>query len=127
MKTYITYIAMFILITAASVINAKSFKTNSNKILVETQLLNNLNSNIEGLKVNSIQVLGEIKSEKSVLSLMESLKSDKSESIRISSAQSLYKIGDARGIYAIQQSAKFDDSKRVREVCKNIYNETLKK
>ena len=58
---------------------------------------------------------------------MESLKSDNSESIRISSAQSLYKIGDARGIYAIQQSAKFDESKRVREVCKNIFNESLKK
>lgn len=127
MKTHITYIAMFTIITAASVINAKSIKTNSNKNLVETQLLNNLNSDIEGLKVNSIQVLGEIKSEKSVLSLMESLKSDNSESIRISSAQSLYKIGDARGIYAIQQSAKFDESKRVREVCKNIFNESLKK
>lgn len=127
MKTHITYIAMFIIVTTASVINANSIKTNSNKNLVETQLLNNLNSDIEGLKVNSIQVLGEIKSEKSVLSLMESLKSDNSESIRISSAQSLYKIGDARGIYAIQQSAKFDESKRVREVCKNIFNESLKK
>ncbi len=126
MKNQVIYTVVFLLIISFSITSARPFSAAKRNANIETNLMKNLDSEIEGLKVNSIQVLGDLQSTSSVIPLQQVLKNDKSESVRIAAALSLYKIGDLRGIFTIKQTIRFDDSKRVRDICKNIYNEYTK-
>jgi HEAT repeat protein len=74
-----------------------------------------------GLKVSAAYYLGERKSEKSVIPLMNMLKSDPSPEARIMAALSLYKIGDEKGVFAIHRAGDFDDNEQVRKMCKILY------
>lgn len=94
--------------------------------LIEQNLLVGVHSENYGLKLSSVYRLGEMKSGKAVIPLLNILHTEKNEPARILAALSLYKIGDARGIYAVQRAAKFDDSERVRRMCANFYNEFVK-
>jgi HEAT repeat protein len=75
-----------------------------------------------GLKVSAAYYLGERKSQRSVIPLMNMLHTDTSPEARIMAALSLYKIGDERGIYAIQRAADFDDNEQVKKMCKILYD-----
>lgn len=101
---------------------AKEFpkKAKSNAI-IETNLLNGLSSENDGLQNSSAYFLGEMKSTRAVIPLLSILHNSNDEAKRINAALSLLKIGDARGIYAIKQSIKFDESPRVRKMCQNFY------
>ncbi len=73
-----------------------------------------------GLKVSAAYYLGERKSQKAVIPLMNILKSDESPEARIMAALSLYKIGDERGIFAVQRAIEYDKNEQVRKIC-NIF------
>lgn len=84
-------------------------------------LTNGLHSDNVGLRTSSIFMLGELKSNESVIELMRILREDEFEEARILAALSLYKIGDARGINAVKQRIKFDESDRVKRICQLLY------
>jgi hypothetical protein len=88
-------------------------------------LTNGLNSDNVGLRTSSVYLLGELKSNESVIELMRILRNDPYEEARILAALSLYKIGDARGINAIKQRTRFDESERVRKNCQLFYQSFL--
>lgn len=100
-------------------------KSNVNRDLVITNLLNGINSGNQGLRMSSAYFLGEFKSDEAVIPLMKILKSDDNEESRIMSALSLLKIGDSRGIFAIKQAIQFDESERVRKMCSIFYQDYL--
>lgn len=74
-----------------------------------------------GLKVSAAYYLGERKSKKAVIPLMNVLHTDSCAEARIMAALSLYKIGDERGIFAVQRAADFDDNEQVKRMCKILY------
>ncbi len=91
----------------------------------EQNLLEGIKSDNYGLRASATYILGELRSDKSVIALMGVLHNEKEEGGRIVAALALYKIGDARGLYAVKQAAKFDDSERVRRQCEKFYFEHL--
>jgi len=74
-----------------------------------------------GLKVSAAYYLGERKSQKAVIPLMNMLHTDSTAEARIMAALSLYKIGDERGIFAIQRAVEFDENEQVRRMCKILF------
>ena len=100
-------------------------KSNVNRDLVITNIMNGINSGNQGLRMSSAFFLGEFKSDEAVIPLMKILKSDENEESRIMSALSLLKIGDSRGIFAIKQAIQFDESERVRKMCSIFYHDYL--
>lgn len=74
-----------------------------------------------GLKVSAAYYLGERKSQRSVIPLMNMLHTDQSPEARIIAALSLYKIGDERGIFAIKRAAEFEDNEHVKRMCAILF------
>lgn len=109
---------------SAAVFPSKEVKTKDVQA-IEENLLNGLTSENYGLRTSTAYFLGEYKSTKSVIPLMNMLHSEKDESGRILAALALIKIGDSRGVYAVKQAAKFDESKRVQRLCRIFYNAYL--
>ena len=89
---------------------------------IESNLLMGIKSDNEGLRISSAYFLGELKSEKALLPLMEMLRSEENEGARLMAALSLVKIGSERGLYMLKREAQFNSSKRVRNMCKIFYN-----
>ncbi len=99
-----------------------SYPQDSNKVMpnsTESELNYwiGVKSDNSGLRASSAYYLGEMKSEKAVIPLMEILRSDTSASVRIMAALSLYKIGDERGVHAIKQAVQFDSDEQVKKMC----------
>lgn len=88
----------------------------------EESLLQSMKSKNFDERVNSAFALGEIKSSKALIPLLDMLHNEPVEGARIMAALSLYKIGNAQGLYAIERAAIFDKSERVRKMCANFYN-----
>ncbi len=130
-KLSFAYIVLAIIVLLVTSIKAESLSQTEKDNIVQNLSMGLLSEN-QGLRVSSALVLGRlidinyIKDEdakSTVLSLMEMLNKGDTEQERISAALALYKIGDAKGIYQLQGSAKFDDSKRVKDICRILYNE----
>jgi len=100
--------------------------TSYNKNLIETNLLIGISSENDGLKLSSINLAGDIKSDKSVIELLKVLNSDTNEKIRGAAALSLVKIGDERGIKAIEFASRFDNSTYVKKLCKMFFSYYVK-
>ena len=126
LKTIITLLVVFLLTATLFASEVPTTQRSMDMNLIEANLLNNLDTDNRGLSISSVQMLGEIKSNKAVIPLMRILKNSGDEAARISAALSLYKIGDARGLYAVKQAAKFDNSQRVRNMTNKFYLESLK-
>lgn len=90
--------------------------------LIEQNLLIGLNTENAGLQSSSAYMLGEIKSEKSVIPLMRMLRNNEDPHMRIMAALALYKIGDSRGIWAVKQAVQFDDNECVRKKCNQFFS-----
>jgi HEAT repeats len=88
---------------------------------IDLNYLNGVKSDNLGLRASSAYYLGERKSEKAVIPLMEVLRSDTSSAARIMAALSLYKIGNERGIFAIKQAIQFDADEQVKKMCSILY------
>lgn len=88
---------------------------------IEINYLKGAESDNLGLKISAAFQLGERKSRKAVIPLMEVLREDSAPEARIMAALSLYKIGDERGIFAIKKAMEFDNSGQVRQMCGIFY------
>jgi len=129
MKNTIVIICLFVLSISFTSLGfndpTPSLKSNLNRDLVISNLMNGVNSENQGLKISSTYFLGEIQSSQAVIPLMKILKNDENEESRIMAALSLLKIGDARGMFAIKQAISFDDSERVKKMCTIFYQNYL--
>jgi len=103
-----------------------SLQNSVTKKAAVTNLLIGLSSGNFGLRTSSAYMLGEIKADEAVVPLMKMLRNEKNEDGRIVAALALYKINDSRGIFAVKQAVNFDESNRVRKLCTNFYNQSLR-
>jgi len=88
---------------------------------IEANLVHGLKTDVEGLKISCAYYLGELKSHKAVLPLMEILRSDDSYPARIIAALSLIKIDDPQGVYMVKRTAQFNDQDGVRKMSEKFY------
>jgi hypothetical protein len=94
--------------------------------LTEAKLLDDVHCDNCQTKESAIFDLGELRSEKAVIPLMDVLHSDGVESSRVVAALALCRIGDARGTFAVKRAATFDRSEKVRTVAAWFYNTYVK-
>jgi len=94
--------------------------------MAEVNLLVGLHSDNLGLRESSAYMLGELKSGKAVIPLMNLLRSEEHESSRVVAALALCRIGDERGVYAVKQAAKFDDNEFVQQKCAWFYDQYVR-
>jgi HEAT repeat protein len=94
--------------------------------MTEAKLLDDVHCDNCQTKDNAIFDLGELRSEKAVIPLMDVLHRDGDESSRIVAALALCRIGDARGTYAVKRAATFDKSEKVRTLSAWFYNTYVK-
>ena len=88
---------------------------------IEINYLVGVNTENLGLKVSAAYYLGERKSTKAVIPLMDMLHTESSPEARIMAALSLYKIGDERGIFAIKRAIEYDENEQVKKMCGILY------
>lgn len=89
--------------------------------LIEQNYIEGLKSDNCGLRVSCAYFLGEMKSTKAVIPLMDLLNNCPKDEVRLIAALSLIKIGDKRGIYLVKRQAEFCDVERVRALCEHLY------
>lgn len=94
---------------------------------IELNRLIGLASDNEGLRVSCAFNLGEMKSQKAVISLMQLLREGKTFEERVIAALSLVKIGDPQGVYLVSRLAKYSDCEKTRRMCEKFYNGFLYK
>ena len=90
--------------------------------IIENNYLRGLTVDNLGIKTSSAYFLGEMKSDKAVVPLMNILKNEKDEALRIMAAWSLIKIGDFRGISLVKHVSENCDCKSVKCLCDFFYN-----
>jgi HEAT repeat protein len=122
MKSLLIFAALLLSISAAQMQAHESIlPAGANKALIEENLLIGLASDNTGLQRSSALMLGRIKSDRSVISLMEVLHNNTNTDVRIAAAWALCQIGDARGVYAVKMAVKFDESEKVQSTCAWYY------
>ena len=90
--------------------------------LTEAKLIDDVHCENCETKESAIFDLGELRSEKAVIPLMDVLHRDDDESSRVVAALALCRIGDARGTFAVKRAATFDKSEKVRTLSAWFYN-----
>ena len=119
-------LAAFVLFSAnlfSQPVPKRSIQMNENQIF--ENLLIGAKSCNKGLCGSCVYLMGELRSQKSVIPLLSLLHNAECEEIRILAALSLCKIGDPRGIYAVRRAAIFDESERVKRLCSQFYKATI--
>jgi HEAT repeat protein len=94
--------------------------------ITEAKLLDDVHCDNCQTKESAMFDLGELRSEKAVIPLMDVLHSDADESTRIVAALALCRIGDARGTFAVKRAATFDASPKVRTRAAWFYSTYVK-
>jgi HEAT repeat protein len=92
----------------------------------EAKLLEDVHCDNCQTKESAIFDLGELRSEKAVITLMDVLHRDRDESSRIVAALALCRIGDERGTFAVKRAATFDGSEKVRTLAAWFYSTYVK-
>ena len=115
------FVVLFAASTYAQTRNEASQK--SNYQIVEANYLNGLNSESQGLRISSAYFLGEIKSEKAVIPLMEMFRNEKNDGAKLVIAWSLLKIGDARGVFLVGREAECGDCDGIRCMLFHMYQD----
>jgi HEAT repeats len=90
--------------------------------LTEAKLLDDVHCDNCQTRDNAMFDLGELRSAKAVIPLMQVLHSEADETSRIVAALALCRIGDERGTFAVKRAAKFDGSEKVRTLSAWFYN-----
>lgn len=115
---------LFLLLFASTFISANN-KLISQYTTIEENLLVGLSSENQGLKLSSAYFLGEIKSDKAIIPLMNLFHNSKEFCARQVAALALFKIDSKRGMYAIKQAIQFDENPQTRKICSILYNQHL--
>lgn len=127
-RSILLFAVSLLLLLSFRILPQETAKQNSSEMEACFKTLQQgLNSDNNGLVAGCAYMVGEIRCQRSVITLLKILHSNQSEELRILAALSLYKIGDARGIYAIKQAIKYDESKRVQQMCELFYKATLQR
>ena len=117
---------LFLLVATSYGLNKESIKNPETRKSAIVNLLIGIQSDNYELRTSSAFMLGEIRAEEAVIPLMRMLKNEEYDNARIVAALALYKIDNPRGIFAVKQAIRFDGSERVKKMCSNFYQETLK-
>ncbi len=113
----------FLLFTGFSFAEVNKTTPNANTYeTIELNRLFGLASDNEGLRVSCAFNLGEMKSQKAVIPLMQLLREGNTLEERVIAALSLVKIGDSQGVYLVSRLAKFSNCEKTRRMCERFYN-----
>jgi len=115
---------LFLLLFASTFLSANN-KLLSQYSIFEENLLVGLSSDNQGLKLSSAYFLGEIKSDKAIIPLMNLFHNSKECNARQVAALALYKINSERGMYIIKKAIEMDDNAQTRRICTILYNQHL--
>lgn len=124
-RVTILFIILTVLVCFSNKISAQEVDKKEKKVdveKVEDNLLVGVKSENDGLRVSSAYYLGEAKSDKAVIPLMEMLRENNDEGERIMAALSLFKIGDERGMNLIKGISEQDDNEHVKKMCKIFWD-----
>lgn len=119
--------SILLLLLLATTFAFANDKVKSNYSSIEENLLVGVASDNLGLKLSSAYFLGEIKSDKAIIPLLEILHNADECCARQVAALSLFKIDSERGMFAIKQAIKFDNDEQTRRLCQIFYNYNLVK
>jgi hypothetical protein len=89
----------------------------------EANYISALNSNNESLRINSAYKLGEIKSKKAVIPLMDMFRLEKDDGAKLVAALSLLKIGDARGVFLIKRSIELKENDGLKIMLQHLFKD----
>lgn len=124
-KIYIVLISFSLFFIYCAPSFAQSSITQHSKTkyqVIEANYLKGLKSENLGLRISCAYFLGELKSRKAVIHLMNMLNNENDEGARIMAAWSLVKIGDPKGIILLKEKAENCDCKSVKCFCEFMYN-----
>ena len=126
-----TLFMLLMLMLPVSVIFSQSENLSSTQ---KSEIVDNLNVGINsdnnGLRTSSADVLSDLVNDKyldksdaskSMIPLLMMLENGKSDEERISAALALYNLGNPIGIYRLRGIAVYDNNEKVSTVCKNLY------
>ena len=117
------FTSAFALLTT-SFAQAPPMNISSKKLVVmEDNLLAGLKSDNHGIKVSSAFFLGEIKSDRAVIPLLEMFRDEDDPGAKFVIAWSLLKIGDKRGVYRVKKAAELFDSNTDTNIYEYLYKE----
>ena len=86
-----------------------------------------LTSDNLGVKQSAATFIGEYQLKGAVESLVEILKTDKTERVRMSAALALITFDDSRARGAVEEAALYDGSDKVAKFCESLLNASPKK
>ncbi|MFZ0454721.1 MAG: HEAT repeat domain-containing protein [Ignavibacteriaceae bacterium] len=118
----------FALITIMLVFTAVSFPRANQELITpvdknakkEANYLSAINSGNESLRINSAFMLGEMRSKKAVIPLMDMFRQDKDEGAKLVAALSLLKIGDARGMFLVKRSIELNENEGITIILRHL-------
>lgn len=126
-----TLFMLLMLMLPVSVVFSQSENLSSTQ---KSEIVDNLNVGINsdnnGLRTSSADVLSDLVNDKfldksdaskSMIPLLMMLENGKSDEERISAALALYNLGNPIGIYRLRGIAVYDNNEKVSTVCKNLY------
>lgn len=126
-----TLFMLLMLMLPVSVVFSQSENLSSTQ---KSEIVDNLNVGINsdnnGLRTSSADVLSDLVNDKyldksdaskSMIPLLMMLENGKSDEERISAALALYNLGNPIGIYRLRGVAVYDNNEKVSTVCKNLY------
>ncbi len=112
MKRVILYLVVFFLASASiSFAQAPPKEIYANKVYhkIESNYLKGLGSENPSLKVSCAYFLGELKSEKALIPLMDLFHNSKNDGARLIAAWSLLKIGNPRGVNLVKRAIEMNE------------------
>ena len=115
----LTITLVFMLISFSQA-NQDSLTPADKKTKKEANYLSALNSNNESVRINSAYMLGEMRSKKAVIPLMDMFRQNKDKGAKLVAALSLLKIGDARGIFLIKRSIELNENEGITVILQHL-------
>ena len=121
----LTVVFAFVLSTVSLPQSSGYSKSNSSLRVIEDNYLKGLKSDNQGLRISCAYFLGEMKSNRAVIPLMQMLSNEQHEGAKIIAAWSLIKIGDPRGVYRVRREADLSTCCSVQCMCDFFYKQHL--
>ena len=119
---YAVLIALFVLSAITfSQANQDVVITVDNNSKKEANYLSALQSSNESLRINSAYMLGEIRSKKAVIPLMDMFRQEKDDGAKLVAALSLLKIGDARGIFLVKRTLELKENEGFTIILQHLF------
>ena len=89
----------------------------------EAKYISALRSGNESVRISSAYMLGEIRSKKAVVPLMDMFRQEKDNGAKLVAALSLLKIGDARGIFLIKRRIELKENEGITIILQHLFKD----